>query len=221
MKLTLDRIVDASMAVFAEAGYHGLSMRQVADRLDVHAGSLYYHVRDKSALLRLMADRVAQQAYDAGTAALAALPEGADWQDQLHAQADTLRRSILSHPGGAVLLAGSPQTLSPEALGLMERMLRTLRAAGVPRAYRAVAADTVLSHITGFVLQEQTEPVTPDLSAEDLTALAERFPMTFTEAPGGDQDEKLAMSIRLLCAAIATTTQHQDSTPCAPPRRVR
>lgn len=74
MKLTKERIVDAGMAVFAEVGYHNLSMRQVADRLDAHAGSLYYHVRGKDELLTLMADRVCRQAYDTGTAALAALP---------------------------------------------------------------------------------------------------------------------------------------------------
>ena len=204
MKLTLDRIVDASMAVFAEVGYHGLSMRQVADRLDVHAGSLYYHVRDKNALLGLMADRVAQQAYDAGTAALAALPADATWQDRIHAQAVSLRHAILRHPGGAVLLAGSPRTLSAGALALMERMLHTLREAGVPTEHRAVAADTVLSHLTGFVLQEQTEPATPDVRAEDLADLAERFPLTFTEAGPGDQDERFSTSVRLLCAAIHT-----------------
>ncbi|MYR87253.1 TetR family transcriptional regulator, partial [Streptomyces sp. SID685] len=42
MKLTKERIVDAGMAVFSEVGYQNLSMRQVADRLDAHAGSLYY-----------------------------------------------------------------------------------------------------------------------------------------------------------------------------------
>src|SRR5439155_27085844 len=99
VKLTRDRIVDASMAVFAEAGYQGLSMRQVADRIGVHAGSLYYHVRDKSALLHLMADRVAQQAYEAGTQALAGLPADATWQDQVQAQATALRHVILEHPG--------------------------------------------------------------------------------------------------------------------------
>ncbi|TCO62792.1 TetR/AcrR family transcriptional regulator [Actinocrispum wychmicini] len=205
MKLTRDRIVDASMAVFGEVGYHGLSMRQVADRLDVHAGSLYYHVRDKNALLRLMADRVAQQAYDAGAEALAALPVEATWQDKIHAQADALRSTIASHPGGAVLLAGSPQTLSAGALGLMERMLSTLDEAGVPVEDRVVAADTLLSHVTGFVLQEQTEPVPYDVRPDDLTDLAGRFPLTFAEAPGGDQDDKFAKSVRLLCAGIRTT----------------
>ncbi len=203
MKLTLDRIVAASMAVFAETGYHGLSMRRVADRLGVHAGSLYYHVKDKDALLRLMADQVAQQAFDAGTEALAGLAEDAPWPDRVHAQAAALRQTIRSHPGGAALLASSPQTLSPGALGLMERLLGTLKQAGVPAADRIIAADTVLSHITGFVLQEQTEPVALDgVSPQDLAALAERFPLTFAEAPAGEQDAKFTASIDLLCAAI-------------------
>ncbi len=203
-KLTRDRIVDAGMAVFAEAGYQGLSMRQVADRLDVHAGSLYYHVRDKNALLALLADQVTQRAYDAGTEALAALPAGATWQDRVYAQAAALRRTILAHPGGAELLAGSPRTLSGGALGLMERLLGTLEEAGVPASARGVAADTVLSHLTGFVLQEQSDSAPPDVRAEDIAELAARFPLTFAEAAAGDQDERFAASVRLLCAGIRT-----------------
>ncbi|WP_329048356.1 TetR/AcrR family transcriptional regulator C-terminal domain-containing protein [Amycolatopsis sp. NBC_01488] len=202
MKLTTARIVEASMAVFHEVGYAGLSMRQVADRLGVHAGSLYYHVRDKNALLCLMADRVAQQAYDDGTAALDALPPEAAWPERIVAQAEALRGTLLRHPGGAVLLASSPCTLSPAALGLMERLLRTLGDAGVPVAHRSVAADAVLSHVTGFVLQEQAEPVTPDVRAVDVAELAQRFPLTFAEAGAGDQDEKFHHAVRLLCAAI-------------------
>ncbi|WP_103355864.1 TetR family transcriptional regulator [Amycolatopsis sp. CA-128772] len=205
MKLTTIRIVEASMAVFQEVGYAGLSMRRVADRLGVHAGSLYYHVRDKNALLCLMADRVAQEAYDDGTAALEALPEGAGWPDRIVAQAETLRRALLRHPGGAVLLTVSPRTLSPAALGLMERLLRTLSSAGVPGSLRGVAADAVLSHVTGFVLQEQAEPVTPDLRSVDVSDLAERFPLTFAEAGAGDQDEKFHQAVRILCAAFRTT----------------
>ncbi|WP_328610236.1 TetR/AcrR family transcriptional regulator C-terminal domain-containing protein [Amycolatopsis sp. NBC_00345] len=202
MKLTTARIVEASMAVFHEVGYAGLSMRQVADRLGVHAGSLYYHVRDKNTLLCLMADRVAQQAYDDGTAALDALPGEAAWPDRIVAQAEALRRALLRHPGGAVLLAGSPRTLSPAALGLMERLLHTLSGAGVPVAHRGVAADTILSHITGFVLQEQAEPGTPDVRAADVAELAERFPLTFAEAGTAAQDEKFGHAVRFLCAAI-------------------
>ncbi|MEU6238993.1 TetR/AcrR family transcriptional regulator [Kitasatospora sp. NPDC047058] len=206
MKLTRERIVDAGMAVFAEVGYHNLSMRQVADRLDTHAGSLYYHVRGKDELLALMADRVCRQAYDAGTEALAALPPAATWQDHVAAQATALRRSIKQHPGGARLLAESPGTLSTGAFSLMERLLGTLVDAGLPHDQCGVAADTLLSHVTGFVLQEQNQPTAPPAVTAELHAeLCERFPLLMGPlAPRLDQDEKFTRSVRLLCAGFAT-----------------
>ncbi|WNI23509.1 TetR/AcrR family transcriptional regulator C-terminal domain-containing protein [Streptomyces sp. ITFR-16] len=205
MKLTKERIVDAGMAVFAEVGYQNLSMRQVADRLDTHAGSLYYHVRGKDELLNLMADQVCRRAYDAGTEALAALPPAAPWQDHIAAQAAALRLSIKQHPGGAQLLAESPGTLSTGALSLMERLLRTLLDAGLPADHCAVAADTLLSHVTGFVLQEQNQPATPPaVTAERYAELCERFPLLMSPStPRLSQDEKFTRSIRLLCTGFA------------------
>ncbi|GGZ46299.1 transcriptional regulator [Streptomyces subrutilus] len=204
MKLTAEKIIDAGMAVFAESGYHGLSMRRVAQRLDAQAGSLYYHVPNKSALVRLMADRVARQAYDAGTAALAALPPGAHWRQRIEAQLLPLRHSIRRHPGGAIMLADSPKVLSPGAMSLMERLLETLREAGIPVEHRAVGADTLLSHVTGFVLQEQTQSPTRAVTAEDAAALRESFPLTVAEAGALTEDEKFTRSVRLLCAGLET-----------------
>ncbi|MFF0411725.1 TetR/AcrR family transcriptional regulator [Kitasatospora sp. NPDC004745] len=205
MKLTKERIVAAGMAVFAEVGYHNLSMRQVADRLDAHAGSLYYHVRGKDELLALMADRVCRQAYDAGTEALTSLPPTATWQDRIEAQATTLRHAIRRHPGGALLLAESPGVLSTGGLSLMERLLRTLLDAGLPEAHCGIAADTLLSHATGFVLQEQNQPASPPaVTAERYADLCARFPLIMGGAmPRLTQDEKFTRSIRQLCTGFA------------------
>ncbi|MGW2600857.1 TetR/AcrR family transcriptional regulator [Streptomyces klenkii] len=211
MKLTADRIIDAGMAVFAESGYHGLSMRQVAERLDVHAGSLYYHVPSKSALLQLMADRVARQAYDAGSAALAALPDQSDWKTAIEAQAVTLRQSIRRHRGGAVMFADSPKMLSSGALSLMERLLHTLRDAGVPDEHLAIAADTLLSHITGYVLQEESESPALPVTAEEVAGLPERFPLTVAAVAAYDQEEKFLRSVRMLCAGIGTLIEPQGA----------
>ncbi|MFF7587301.1 TetR/AcrR family transcriptional regulator [Kitasatospora purpeofusca] len=205
MKLTKDRIVDAGMAVFAEVGYQNLSMRQVADRLDAHAGSLYYHVRSKDELLALMADRVCHHACDAGTEALTALPADSTWQDRVEAQATALRRSIKQHPGGAQLLAESPGALSTGGLALMERLLRTLLDAGLPPAHCGIAADTLLGYVTGFVLQEQNQPTAPPTVTAELYAdLCERFPLVMGDLiPRISQDEKFTRSLRLLCTGFA------------------
>ncbi|MFJ5811491.1 TetR/AcrR family transcriptional regulator [Streptomyces sp. NPDC093093] len=206
MKLTRERIIDAGMAEFAESGYHGLSMRKVAQRLDAQAGSLYYHVPNKSALVQLMADRVACQAYDAGTAALSALNPGADWQDRVQAQLTALRESIRRHPGGAVMLADSPKVLSTGALSLMERLLETLHGAGIPADHAAIGADTLLSHTTGFVLQEQSQSPTMDISAEEAATVHARFPLTVAAASAFTEDDTFLRSVRLVCAGLATLT---------------
>ncbi|MEU8959529.1 TetR/AcrR family transcriptional regulator C-terminal domain-containing protein [Streptomyces sp. NPDC048518] len=229
MKLTKERIVDAGMATFAETGYHGLSMRQVADRLGAHAGSLYYHVRGKDELLALMADRVCRHAYDAAGTALAALPPDATWQDRIETQATELRRSLLRHPGGALLLADSPGTLSTGALSLMERLLATFVGAGVPVDDAGIAADTLLSHVTGFVLQERPEErgaeergaaddkspgaAPPPVTAEVYADLCARFPLVMEQMPRLGQDEKFRRSVRLLCTAFRSLPSDGPASP--------
>jgi TetR/AcrR family transcriptional regulator, tetracycline repressor protein len=201
VKLTVDRIVDAGMVVFGEHGYAGMSMRQVADRLDVHAGSLYYHVRNKEALLRLLAGRVAGAAYAAGSFALDELPDDASWSERVEVQLVALRAKLLEHDGGPVLLASSPAMLTPEALSIMERLLATLDAGGVPAADRPVAADMLLSYVTGFVLQEQAEPGVP-AAAVDPGEMVERFPLTMRDGPAYGPEEMFRRSLRLQLAAI-------------------
>ncbi|MFE3997129.1 TetR/AcrR family transcriptional regulator [Streptomyces goshikiensis] len=220
MKLTRERIIDAGMAEFAESGYHGLSMRKVAQRLDAQAGSLYYHVPNKSALIQLMADRVAGRAYDAGTAALTALDPAADWQEEVQAQLSALRDSIRLHPGGAIMLADSPKVLSTGALSLMERLLQTLHDAGIPAGHAAVGADTLLSHTTGFVLQEQSQSPTVDISAEEAAALHARFPLTVAAATAHTADDTFTLSVRLVCTGLATHTEaHPTAATPAPARK--
>lgn len=208
MKLTRDRIVDAGMAVFADVGYQSLSMRQVADRLGVQAGSLYYHVKNKESLLALLADRVAGRAYAAGTAALGALPPDSTCSEQVMAQMSSLRLSVRAHRGGAVLLATSPRGLSPAALSLMERLLHTVQRGGVAPERALVVADTLLSYVTGFVLQEQTEHL--PVEAVDL---ATSFPLLMASADRYDPDELFTHSIALICSAARPETSLKNDAP--------
>ena len=56
--LTRERLVDAALELVNEEGMEGLSMRALADRLDVKAASLYWHVRDRRELLELLAEAI-------------------------------------------------------------------------------------------------------------------------------------------------------------------
>lgn len=199
MAMTVDRIVAAGMSVFNEVGYDRLSMRLVAARLGVQPGSLYYHVRNKAVLLALMADRVAQESLDAGDVALATLPAGAPARERLRAQLVALRVTLRRHSGGAQLLAASPQGVGPGALGLMERLLAGLTDAGRTGDDAIVAADILLSYVTGFVMQEQAADGAEPLPAGTVGVPVDAFPLTARLAGRFDSDAMFARGLdRLL-----------------------
>ena len=164
-------------------------------------------MRNKDALLILLADRIASEAYAAGTSAPDRLPPEASWQQRVEAQLAALRHTLRKHAGGPFLLATSPATLSRGALSLMERLLSTLCEANVAPEHRPIAADTLLSYVTGFVLQEQSEATSPQLTADDVAELTRHFPLTMKHGPEYEPDEMSFRSLRLQCAAIATVTQ--------------
>lgn len=45
-----DQILATAKSLFIQHGYHGLSMRQIAEALDVSKPALYYHFKDKEEL---------------------------------------------------------------------------------------------------------------------------------------------------------------------------
>jgi AcrR family transcriptional regulator len=45
-----EQILEAATGLFIEQGYHGLSMRQIAEALGVTKAALYYHFKDKEEL---------------------------------------------------------------------------------------------------------------------------------------------------------------------------
>src|SRR5665811_1135917 len=46
-----EAIIRAALSMFAEHGYQGTSLRKLADRVGIEAGSLYNHISSKNDLL--------------------------------------------------------------------------------------------------------------------------------------------------------------------------
>ena len=55
--MTRDDILDASAQVFRQKGFHGASMSDIAEALDVQKASLYHHVSSKQEILLSLLDR--------------------------------------------------------------------------------------------------------------------------------------------------------------------
>lgn len=132
-------VVAAAMRVLAESGLPGLSMRRIADELDVQVSALYWHFPNKQALLAA----VSAQIVGSGSV-----------PDEMDAAARALRDRLLAHQDGAEIVSSSL------ALGLLELPARTAlvaaaREVGLTDAAAEVAADTIVHYVIGYTFHEQ------------------------------------------------------------------
>ena len=115
------RILDEAAALFVTHGYHGLSMRQIAEAVGVSKAGLYYHFEDKEALfLAILLHHIAR----VGELVDEARAEGGGARDQVR----RLLTQILSHMRGSQrfirLAEQDAASLSPESLQRMHAAYR-------------------------------------------------------------------------------------------------
>jgi AcrR family transcriptional regulator len=101
-------IVAAAIEVLDEAGFAGLSMRRVADRLGTGAASLYAHVSGREELLELVFDALVGQAK-------LEEPDPARWREQLHRLMRDAFYASLPADRYPVLTAVAPAMTGPDA----------------------------------------------------------------------------------------------------------
>ncbi|WP_306317695.1 MULTISPECIES: TetR/AcrR family transcriptional regulator C-terminal domain-containing protein [unclassified Streptomyces] len=204
-------VADTALDLLNDVGLEGLTLRAIAKQLNVQAPALYWHFKNKQALLdematvmfRRMAEAAPDLRYEPGRAAT---PPA--WQDHLIDSNRHLRRTLLRYRDGAKVFSGSRFTGTdhgPE----MEASLRLLVDAGFTAERAAWAGSTAYMFTLGFVTEEQgMRPV--GNSAEPVVDLGERaeklvdYPLA---AAAGHQlfaayDERFEEGLRIVVAGI-------------------
>lgn len=143
------RVADTALRLLNEVGLDGLTLRAIARELDVKAPALYWHFKDKQALL----DEMATEMYRRMVAGTALDPDDT-WQDRLLRANRGLRAALLGYRDGAKVFSGSRFT-GLEHAGPMEDNLRLFTAAGFTLAQAARALTTAYLYTLGFVAEEQ------------------------------------------------------------------
>lgn len=171
--MTLDKtqVVAAAVALLDESGLDGLTLRKLAQRLDVKAPTLYWHIANKAALV----NEVAEVILGAEVAELAPLGPDESWQEWLIGVAQRLRLAMLAHPDGARVVSAAHMSLQMAAVS--ELAMRTLVEHGLPLRQARLTVLNVQHFTVGHVLAEQAPP--PDehaVKAFDLDAFATRHP---------------------------------------------
>ncbi len=167
--LSRERVLETAVALADRHGLEWLSMRKLAEELDVAAMSLYYHVPNKVELIDGMIDIVF------GEIEPPALD--VDWKTAMRRRAVSTREALNRHRWAVGQMEGR-STHGPANLRLHNAVLGCLRTAGFSLEMTVHAYSAQDAYIYGFALQQAD--MTPETS-DDFAAVAEGQMETYKE----------------------------------------
>ena len=169
-----DAILDEATRLFAERGYEGTSMADLAERVGLRKASLFHHFASKEQLRKAVLDRLVQRVTRAMSTATTTVDGGAD---EFAKRLDTLTDSVVGvlgeQPYAARLVlreamewgTGATDTLSEafaESMKVGERFLTSAQRAGscVDGDPKQLVASLMGLHILPFALGGMMERFT-------------------------------------------------------------
>jgi AcrR family transcriptional regulator len=168
-RLSRERVLRAAIDQADALGLDAVSMRKLADVLEVAPMALYRHVANRDDLIDGMVDIVFGEV---------ALPSsGTDWKTAMRRRAISLR-DVLSRHRWAIGLMESRRNPGPANLRHHDAVLGSLRAGGFDIVGAAHAYSLLDSYIYGFALTKMNLPFeTSDEIGEVAQEMLEPFPL--------------------------------------------
>jgi AcrR family transcriptional regulator len=156
--LSRARLVSAALELIQEQGLDALSMRSLAERLNVKAASLYWHVRDRRELVELLADSILE------TVPATHRPSG--WRRAILDVGAALRNRVAAQKDADRILLEVPDAL--ERSGTFGDLKLQLQTAGLqPAEAGEIALAAMVQVITA-----RKRPEGPVLEADGAAWLA-------------------------------------------------
>jgi TetR/AcrR family tetracycline transcriptional repressor len=149
MQLKRADIVTGALALLDTDGLDGLTMRKLGARLGVQAGGLYWHFKNKEALLGALADRIV------GEVTATPLAPG-PWDAQLTELAHRMRRALLAHRDGARVVSGT-YVVEPNTVRGGDAAMRILTGAGFPVERAGWVIFAAMYYVLGHTIEEQAQ----------------------------------------------------------------
>jgi TetR/AcrR family tetracycline transcriptional repressor len=160
--LTVERIVDAALALIDESGLDAFTMRRLGDRLGVDPMAVYHHLPNKGAVIEAVVRHVFDDLPTPSTRGT--------WQQRVHRWANTYRTVAAAHPNLVLRIVADPAAVAIATVRVNEALYAPLEASGLPAAHVAAAGDVIVDYVNGYVLAEAAGPHDPDSAAATFRA---------------------------------------------------
>lgn len=171
MALKKEKIIEEALELLNENGLEGVTLRKLAKRLNVYASALYWHVKNKEALVNEMAETLLQKEFPE----IKQQKKNESWQDWLIRLLNKLRNALLSYADGARVVAGSQ--LSFMMAKLTEEAISVLVNANISLERSRLIVLTATRYTFGFVTEEQISPSSEELKSVDTEKFKKQFPL--------------------------------------------
>lgn len=205
-KLDRKLVAETALRLLNEVGLEGLTLRLIAKELDVKAPALYWHFKNKQALLDEMATEMLRRM----AAEFMGHTDGLTWDEALTLAMRGLRTHLLRYRDGAKVYSGTHFTDMSYAAP-MEAHLRALVDGGFTPEGAARAWFTAYGYTIGYVIEEQSMRPSPGAESTspgyDLVARAERleaYPLAAQSGPVifAGADEGFTLGLRAVVVGI-------------------
>ncbi|MFV8827496.1 TetR/AcrR family transcriptional regulator [Alkalihalobacterium sp. APHAB7] len=161
-KINKSVIVKVAFNVLLEEGLKKISIRKIAERLEIKGSSIYWHVKNKNELLELLAEEICKEI---------CLPdEELALEEQILQISYEFRRVLLKYRDSAYVLVETAPT-TPYRLELIKKIGGLLHQLGLESEDIFSASWMLNNYITSFVLEEYRFNDIPMDDPDSLTFL--------------------------------------------------
>ena len=205
--LSRERILATAVEFADREGAGSLSMRRLAQELDVVPMALYKHLANKDEMLDGMLDVVVGEIGPART--------DTDWKTAVRDRILSARRALLRHPWASRVMESRTQP-TPVVMAYMDSMIAMFIAGGFSIDLTHHTMHAMGSRLMGFsqeLFNDQSDPEAP-MQPEMIEAMAATFPSIYelymavshddasTVGPGCDDQFEFEFSLDLMLDGI-------------------
>lgn len=197
-QLSRDKIVATALAIADAEGFESVSMRRVAQEMDVGTMSLYYYVKTKADLIAAVDDALM------GEVLLPSLP--GNWREALTVIAFRTRDVFLRHPWVlSSMLSASPGV---NAMRHMEQCLQALAGTTMTTREKLALLAIIDDFVFGYALRESGSHPKADLKfvrAQLATGAFPRLKEAFGKGRLPAMPDRFQMGLRALLDLVKGT----------------
>ncbi len=145
MKIDNTAILQAAINILNTKGLSALSMRALADQLNVKAASLYFHIKNKDELLEQISEGISERVYT----------HLESMKDPDLRQLMTVFRDELKNIQDSPQIFSNTAPFTPYRTKLIEISLTHITRLGIAPAYATAVGNLVNNYVLSFVADEQ------------------------------------------------------------------